>query len=360
MQDEVTQPQEGDVPKKEVVMKRIVTLIVAVCLLCLSCYSGAVMAEQKTNEDKPLLSSLSKEELYIFLLENGVHFPTDKMPREDSEDMTVIFSYVRALEENPFIPSGLNYYEAALQFEEIRAAVISYYGWENRQLEFGSGSRYSLQYSTVYDDTENLNQNCYGYVLNKPDDETSPGDYSNGAYNHMAGIDSAAILVKNDLKSSEFNYSCVRILTYNPGYSYGLIAIRKDTTMDYQSFNDFHVARWMGTGWNHKPGTTAVLRFINSPTNSELWYNECYQYGTAYDWTVSYDSNLRFIQFKMYHGTASVQYTGEHYHSGSYHYYRIANVCSDCGTILSYEWQMVPCSGPPCILPFSSTPGDIE
>ena len=58
--------------------------------------------------------------------------------------------------------NGFNYHEAALQFEEIRSAVIRYYGWEERDLDPIQGSRYTLVYSIVWGDTCLTQQNCYG------------------------------------------------------------------------------------------------------------------------------------------------------------------------------------------------------
>ena len=335
-------------------MKKAICLVTAVCLLVLSCYTGAVNADTTPQKTKLLLSEMSKQDLYLYLLENGVHFPTDSLPRENSEDMTSIFRYVRALEEDPQTPNGFNYREAALQFEEIRTAVIRYYGWENRNLDLLRGLRYTLIYSTVLDDTENPQQNCYGYALNLADEWLLPGQLSNGSYDYTAGVDAMAIQVKNDLKTG-LSYNCVRILTTIPGSTSGwvaTIAARKEINTDPYSFHDCHFARWLGFGWGHKVADTAILKFINAPSNNVAWTNERYSNGVAYAPTVSYNSTLRFIQYKASHSSTYSEYTGENYHAGSYHYWRLANKCSACDEILSYTWQKIPCAGPPCFPPF--------
>ncbi len=333
-------------------MKKAVFLVATVCMLFLCCYTRDAIADPVPQKNKPLLSEMSKQELYLFLLDNGVHFPVDGIPRENSDDMSSIYAYVRTIEGNPTAPNSFNYHEAALQFEEIRTAVIRYYGWDESRLDLIQGSRYTLVYSTLLDDTENFLQNCYGYVLSIPDESPWPGYFSNGNYDHTAGIASMAAQVKNDLKIG-FGYNCVKISTLNPGNTYAM-AMRKQTTDNY-GFNDFHFSAWMGNGWNHKPGETAVLKFINAPANNIPWTDECYYDGAAHAPTLTYDSDLRFIQNRLSHSNTYTEYTGANYHSGSYHYWQLAHKCSFCDDVLSYSWQKIPCSGPPCYPPFDDS-----
>jgi hypothetical protein len=122
-------------------MKKAVFLVATVCMLFLCCYTRDAIADPVPQKNKPLLSEMSKQELYLFLLDNGVHFPVDGIPRENSDDMSSIYAYVRTIEGNPTAPNSFNYHEAALQFEEIRTAVIRYYGWDESRLDLIQGSR---------------------------------------------------------------------------------------------------------------------------------------------------------------------------------------------------------------------------
>ncbi len=52
--------------------------------------------------------------------------------------------------------------------------------------------------------------------------------------------------------------------------------------------------------------------------------------------------------YKTNHGDLNYVYTGENYHQGIKHYYKYAYVCEDCREEVSVQWQIIPCSGPPC------------
>ena len=60
-----------------------------------------------------------------------------------------------------------------------------------------------------------------------------------------------------------------------------------------------------------------------------------------------YDS----VSYYRYHDYA-LQYTGNHYHSGNFHYYEKAYVCRVCGNSYGAFYEKISCSGPPCIIPF--------
>lgn len=57
------------------------------------------------------------------------------------------------------------------------------------------------------------------------------------------------------------------------------------------------------------------------------------------------------VVYYRYHDYSN-QYIGQEYHSGSYHYYRFADVCTICGKRINFTWHSYPCSGPPCSLLF--------
>lgn len=57
------------------------------------------------------------------------------------------------------------------------------------------------------------------------------------------------------------------------------------------------------------------------------------------------------IIYYRYHDYAQ-QYTGNHYHNGSFHYYEKAYVCRVCGKSFGAYYVQMACSGPPCMIPF--------
>ena len=46
-------------------------------------------------------------------------------------------------------------------------------------------------------------------------------------------------------------------------------------------------------------------------------------------------------------------YTGNEYHSGSFHHYQYADVCQVCKKTTNVTWVEKPCTGPVCSLPWS-------
>ena len=326
-------------------MKRLFTILLSLCLvLSVSTYSVAAKANSTEDEDVVLLSSMSNEECKQFLIAQGVTIP------EEFSDFD-FQGFIAKVEEYPGIDVALGWTDLEVFSENIRDIVNAYYG---RTTTFSARSTgYTLQYSTVHewDPVTMSNYNCYAYALGRTS-TCHPGDFSGQSYDDSASITDVALLVKDDLNGG-LGYNCVKIQTNYPTSTNGwakVIAVRKDTTGDYFGYNDYHFAKLSSSSWYHKPSTTAILKFNSAPSNSVVWTNERYD-GDYHNSSVTYDSALRYLLYKSSHGSTTYSYTGEHYHSGSSHYYLYAYVCNDCGDRVSTVWTSSPCSGPPCIVP---------
>ena len=300
---------------------------------------------QEDNAVVPL-SSLDNEECKQFLLEQGVVIP------EEFSDLNFqnIFSYIEA---NPDIVFVYGHIPLGEFLGEVRDVVNTYYGYAATYS--ARSSDYTLQYSTVHewDPATMSNYNCYAYALGRVSSWCRIGDFSNQTYNESASITDVALMVKDDL-NGDLGYDCVKVQTSRPSSTNGwenVIAVRKDTDDEYGiGYKDYHFAKLTSSGWYHKPGDSAVLKFNSAPSNSVDWTNEAYK-GYYIEGHVTYDSALRYLLYKPSHGNTTYTYTGEHYHSGSNHYYLYAYVCNDCGDRVSTVWTSSPCSGPPCVVP---------
>lgn len=327
-------------------MKRLFVILLALCL-SLSFAVFPASAETVLQEDNAVvpLSSLDNEECKQFLLEQGVVIPEEF----SNLDFQELFANI---EKNPDIVFVLGWTALGDFLTEVRDVVNVYYGYIAPHST--RASTYTLQYSTLHlwDPATMPYYNCYAYVLGRTS-TCHPGNFSGQTYNGSFSITTVAQLVKDDLNGG-LGYDCVKVQSSRPSSTNGwenVIAVRKDTDNNTSLIgNDYHFAMLTASGWYHKPGKTAILRFINAPTNSEFWTNEYYD-GNAYGYDVTYDSNILYLSYKSDHGNTSYVYTGEHYHSGSRHYYLYAYVCNNCGDRVSTVWTSSPCSGPPCVVP---------
>ncbi len=227
---------------------------------------------------------------------------------------------------------------------------------------------YTLQNSTVYawDPATMPNYNCYAFAIGRTERARQPGEFSGGSYNHLGSIADLAEVIDADL-NGDLGYACARIQVNCPdsiGIWENVIAIRKDETLDdvidNARWNDYHVAKLTSVGWLHKPGGTAVLKFNQAPSNNVNWINEGSAYGIYYEPTITYESEIRFILYKTAHGSASIaEWTGQHYHSGTSHFYLYEIGCSDCyESFGSTTWVERPCNGN-CVLPWSVNPDPV-
>lgn len=319
-------------------------LLLVICIVSFSAnYTVFAQENVKTNEDKVLLSSLEQEQCIMFLSDMGVTIP---------EELTGINikKLVFDFEVEPNLRYVVNHTVAADFFEDVRSLVNSYYGRiANQEAKI---ARYSLQYSTLYswNPTTMPNYNCYAYAIGR-NLACDPGDFSGQFYDHTANIWSVADIVKDDLQG-QLGYDCVKMQGTRPTSTSGwsnVIDVRKDTTGDYYGINDYHFSKLLSSNWYHKPGPTAILKFINPPSNSVAWTNEAYN-GIYHAPSIWYESSNVYLLYKPNHGYVSYMWTGNHYHSGTRHYYEYGYKCQDCDEFTSTTWTSVSCPGPPCPL----------
>jgi len=327
--------------------KHLLAAVLTVCLL-LGCAVSAMAASPPGAEiqPKPLLSEMDKAQCLDILSDLGVTIPAELHDVD-------IQGLVKDLERNPNMPAPiLNYTPMAELFEGVRTAVEEYQG------SAPSATQYTLQNSTVYSWNASTmgSYNCYAYAIGRTF-SCQPGDFSGQAYDHTASITSVAAMIKEDLKGN-LKYNCVKIQSSRPSSASGwtnAIAVRKDTTGDLYGFNDYHFAKLSSGNWYHKPGLTAVLKFNTAPSNSFIWTNEAFD-GEYWPPTISYESNIMYLLYKPTHGNTTYTWTGQHYHSGTEHFYQYGYLCSDCSEYTNTVWTSAPCSGPPCATPWSLTP----
>lgn len=218
---------------------------------------------------------------------------------------------------------------------------------------------YSVYEANTWEE-EMREYNCYAYAINLTNGRWNPGDFASTESNQLSYDDEASIedmveLVVADLKSDTLGYDCVKTQTACPTTTagwYNVIAARKDTTEDFRDlydnpFNDFHFAKLVNGEWYHKPGTTAVLKFKASPSNSISWIVEGYADGIwGYNINATYDSDIIYILYKEDHSVSAWR-SIRNYHDGVWHVYIHSGTCESCGETVTRTTSRR-CSGPPC------------
>lgn len=307
-----------------------------------------------------------------FLASHGIFMPDyfDSQLEWESFAEYVITS----VQSDPEYPFVFGYSETLLLCERIREIVKTSYlagGSPNvtvQPLSNPVGS-YTLQDSRRvadwHDDYEDYN--CYAFALGLTDSFYNPGDFCDAA-DYTFDLDHSVYEIAQgvvyDLKSSTFNMDCVTITSTCPdnGDLYSgenAICVRKgDITtildLDTDTDDDYHFMKlnFSSNEWIHKPGDTALLFYLYTPSESLNWTNEAYYKGEYYSPTITYSGDIHFIIFNSNHTLTGNDFTGNHYHKGTYHYFWIRKVCSRCGSIVQVLTSNS-CSGPPCIIPYS-------
>lgn len=335
-------------------MKRSLSLILVMCMFCVHCmFVSAADISETVETNKVMLSSLEPEECVKFLINQGVCIPETFSSVKGYEVAIKVF--VEELEANPDRIYGYSYSVVLEIIEDIRSVIRNYYNIpESISVEnVAPLNTNQLQYSTfVSFRDEMLFYNCYAYAIDHTD-ACEPGSFSDQTYDWNADIGEVAEIVKDDLQQGHYN-KCVKLDTNRPsvrGNWTNVIAVRKNTTN--AGYKDYHFARLGNDSWFHKPSIYGVLEFINLPDNNIIWTNEAAQSATAViPATTEYNSNIIYISYKANHNIVS-EWTGNHYHSGTSHYYEYIEVCNDCGETFSTSWTNLPCSGSPCPTPWN-------
>ena len=329
-------------------MKKFISIfLVLLSIWTLGFPTLAANAIENEISKRVTLSSLTEEECWAYLADKGVTVPLEL---DEIDIVQLISIYER-------IPNIVFDFDNAILLdfcEDVRAVVHEYY---ETSIIMRAITDYTLQYSTLYQTVEKAGQfNCYAYALGLTT-HCEPGQFSNGTYNPTGEIDDLATIVVNDIKSQNLadalgnvdSYKCVVQQTNRPsteGIWDNVIAVRKDTDYFYEEENDYHFAQLDSAGWLHKPSNSQILKFNDLPSNNVVWTNERYT-RYAHDWDISYDSDIIYILYKTDHD--EYVRTGQHYHSGNYHYFEYNFDCSDCG-VEGTIWIRYECDGPPCSL----------
>ena len=176
---------------------------------------------------------------------------------------------------------------------------------------------YKLQQNVVHgewtDDYEFYN--CYAYAIGKTEKDYNytyqyqPGDFVKDGREYLRNvftIDGLANLVKDDLETLGYkvNISLNQPLFINDDQE--LIALRNIYHWDY------HFMRYDKNDrqWYHKPGNTAILRYLHHPSDL-LWLQEFYTLKDGPETTGEYyDSDVYYITFtKNYYSNNNVSFS---------------------------------------------------
>ncbi len=180
-----------------------------------------------------------------------------------------------------------------------------------------SNGNYKLQQNVVHgewtDDYEFYN--CYAYAIGKTEKDYNytyqyqPGDFVKDGREYLRNvftIDGLANLVKDDLETLGYkvNISLNQPLFINDDQE--LIALRNIYHWDY------HFMRYDKNDrqWYHKPGNTAILRYLHHPSDL-LWLQEFYTLKDGPETTGEYyDSDVYYITFtKNYYSNNNVSFS---------------------------------------------------
>ena len=336
---------------KNKILTIILTLTVSFCaVLCI------YASDDKNTTDK-LLSELSFEEQVAFVENNGIDWP----PFMDAENFRESLPrIIKKIEEDPDCTFAYNYCESLFFAEKVKKAVNEYY----HRNQTGHSERsvlYTLVDSTVTTSWNNSFEgyNCYAYAI----DYTSygsplspaplpfyyyPGCFSGiTSYNLSKSIYQQALDVKSDLMSNSLgSHNCIIVTATRPTSLYSgqeAICIRKGP-------DDYHFMRKNSTYWYHKPDGTIPLKFNYTNPGYKVWTNEYVNYTGAHEPETNYNSSIYYILYRNAHGSLIYEWTGDHYHSGTKHYYQYGYRCNICGEYTSKVWMSIDCPGPPCTL----------
>lgn len=331
------------------IMKRFFALLLITFVVWI-CAFPTLAVSSIENTNKVLLSSLSYEECVEFLKNSGIVIPSNLKNVN-------VKNLIKSIENNPHQSFGINWDVLAEFCENVRTVVNDYYG--NTMLLSLFSSNYTLQYSTVYADYAGVGLfNCYAYVLGITTHRCYLGDLSGNTYTGAETIGEITDMVIEDLRSTNLRddlnriniYNCIKQQDTRPsslGIWENVIAARKDLQSTEYGNYDYHFAKLSNGDWLHKPDNSAILKFNESPTNAIAWTNERFYNHVALEHTITYESSIKYILYKTDHD--EYVRTGQHYHSGNYHYFEYNFDCSDCG-VEGTTWIRYECDGPPCAI----------
>lgn len=270
-----------------------------------------------------------------------------------------IRSTIETVLDNPDHIFVYNWTVSADFAEAIKEAVIQHFDLTSRYI-VRSTTSYTLQDSTKYgdwDDTYKL-YNCYAFAIDRTY-KLNPGELANHIFTY---IDLELLSNNVILDLNESNYSCVNKTTARP-VSSSLPSGAKAICLRVCDY-DYHFMKLSAGNWLHKPGKYQVLQWNHYSPGYKTWTNEFIdEYGDHYEGNTEYTGTIYYFIYKTSHSIIASDgvYTGEHYHSGSKHYYHMEHECTNCGATV-YTWQSITCDGPPCsnYAPFGIQPISVE
>ncbi len=273
-----------------------------------------VKADESENNTQ-ILSEMSAEECYNFIIEQGVEIPSEFFITDELK--VFVKSIIKYVEEYPGYPFIINY-SVSLNFaEEIRQVVYDYYGIdENDIANMQTYSTNQLQDNYVQDINGNWvtsggywtdalygYYNCYAYAIGQTERDLNYSgrgvQYDIGYFSNISyvfdstSVDRFAEIVVCDLEVlgyyAEIYYNPVENITNNET----LICLRKTTIVG----KDCHFMKYnpIDDTWYHKPGGSAILKYKYAPDFKD-WIGEGY-YGAAVSYEEIYDSEIRYIVF---------------------------------------------------------------
>lgn len=303
------------------------------------------------NSAKKRLSEMTDDELISFLSEFTKSYDTSIDSRKNLM-LALLKSQMNKFDSPGKTTVNYGYTLYAVLAEEIDCAVMDYY--EGDYPETNGNIRYTPIQNSLYETPSGLsNYNCYAYAVDRTIYAIDPGFSSNISLNFdNETAFSLATYAKMDLQSSYFNKNCVKITTVCPDDSIFLLgrnAICVRTGSDIYGVHGYHFMKLQSAGWLHKPGVTAILKHLLLLSPSTTWLGEYYDtdYNSWFLDPMEYTGSIYYLIYQTDH-SYELQYTGNNYHSGHYHYYEKAHVCTNCGASYGAYYEKRPCSGPPC------------
>ncbi len=248
------------------------------------------------------LSRMSEEECVAFVVESGIQIPEGFIDNPEFGGFTK--SLIQTVEADPDYRFFFNYNKTLDFAESVKSLVNDYYGGIPQAAFASTFAAYTLQYNQLAGPWENdfPYYNCYAYAIEQTElppyrppyhYQHQPGDFAGtGSFYSTTTIAALAEVVKDDLEYLE--YGNVRVEPNEPvnlAYNERLICIRRASW-------DYHFMQYNPEDgyWYHKPGPTAILKYLHHPEDM-YWLHEGFD---GYEfWTTGnvYNSDVYYIIF---------------------------------------------------------------
>ena len=300
-------------------------------------------------EEFPVLSEMTTATQIEFLEQRGVEVPGGEVNYEYWGPF--ISDCIALVESDPAYMFRYNWTVSQDFAMAIQATVNDHYGiTPDYSARLAARSTLTLVDSealTSWNSTY-LSYNCYAYALEETSASYRPGNFSGNSFTALPSIDTLANYVIADLVSSTFGHTCVALYTTDSS-----AVIRMNSICMRLSTYDYHFMRKENKWWQHKPGSSAPLRYLRALSSQTPWTDEgLYQEGVSVTPSKEYTGQIYYFTPLTSHFGYSTLYTGNDYHSGSFHFYEVIKTCISCGDQFTTTIKE-PCSGS-CEVGFNS------